>query len=59
MRQRLASFFRFLRSLTGADAYERYLHHHSCAHAGSKPLNRREFYLSQQRKKWSGVTRCC
>ena len=48
-----------LRELCRDDAYERYLEHHAAEHAGSTPLTAREFYLSEQKRKWSGVSRCC
>jgi len=41
------------------DAYERYLAHHVQAHAGTAPLSRRAFYLGEQQRKWTGVSRCC
>jgi uncharacterized short protein YbdD (DUF466 family) len=45
----------WLRALTGDDAYERY-----CAQqTGAPALGRRAFYDEQQRRKWSGVSRCC
>jgi uncharacterized short protein YbdD (DUF466 family) len=49
----------FLRRLTGDDDYERYLAHHAAAHPGAVPVDRRTYYLEQQRQKWSGVKRCC
>lgn len=48
-----------IRSLSTDDAYEKYLAHHTAAHAGSRPLSRREFYIQQQQRKWGGVSRCC
>jgi len=48
-----------VRRLADDDAYERYLQHHARAHAGDEPLDRKAFYLEQQRQKWSGVQRCC
>ncbi len=59
MNPRLQTLWRFVRELSTDDAYERYLHHHRTAHAGHAPLSRREFYLRQQQRKWSGVQRCC
>jgi uncharacterized short protein YbdD (DUF466 family) len=47
-----------VRAMATDDAYERYLVHHAAAHAGA-PLSRREFYLGQQQRKWTGVSRCC
>jgi uncharacterized short protein YbdD (DUF466 family) len=57
--KRLRAWLRFLRRLTGDDAYERYLAHQSAAHPGIAPLDRRAFYLDEQRRKWSGAKRCC
>ena len=28
-------------------------------HADMKPLSRREFYIGNQQRKWTGVSRCC
>ena len=60
---RIAALWRLLRRATGDDAYERYLAQRAsngacCEHAGA-PLDRRAFYLAEQRRKWGGVTRCC
>jgi len=49
----------WLRALSGDDAYERYLTRHGRQHPGACPLTRRDFYLEEQRRKWSGVSRCC
>jgi uncharacterized short protein YbdD (DUF466 family) len=59
MKGRLTALWRLVRLLTWDDAYERYLAHHAQAHAGAQPLSRRAFYLSEQQRKWSGVSRCC
>lgn len=59
MKQRLLGLWKLLRALASDDAYERYLDHHLQVHADGKPLARREFYLRQQQRKWSGVSRCC
>jgi uncharacterized short protein YbdD (DUF466 family) len=48
-----------LRTVSGDDAYERYLEHHARAHPGVAPLSRRAFYLDEEQRKWSGVNRCC
>lgn len=48
-------------TLTGDDAYQRYLEHwygeHD--HSGQRPLTRREFYLAEQQRKWNKPNRCC
>ena len=56
---RLASLWSVLRALTGDDAYERYRAHHAARHAGEPPMSRREFCADAERRKWSGVNRCC
>jgi uncharacterized short protein YbdD (DUF466 family) len=59
MKQRLRDLWRLLRALASDDAYERYVDHLRQAHAGVKPMSRRDFYLGEQQRKWSGVSRCC
>jgi uncharacterized short protein YbdD (DUF466 family) len=59
MKQRLADLWRFVRTLATDDAYEQYLAHHAQHHGGHAPLGRREFYMHEQQKKWSGIQRCC
>ena len=59
MKQRLFELWKLVRALATDDAYERYLVHHAQAHGGAKPLSRREFYLGEQQRKWTGVSRCC
>jgi uncharacterized short protein YbdD (DUF466 family) len=59
MSKRLRDLWNVVRALATDDAYERYLEHHRQAHAGEKPVPRRQFYLRQQQAKWSGVSRCC
>lgn len=59
MKHRLASLWKFLRELATDDSYERYLAHHATAHPHRAPLDRRAFYLTQQQRKWTGVSRCC
>jgi uncharacterized short protein YbdD (DUF466 family) len=48
-----------VRTATGDDAYERYLCHHAGAHPDAAPLSRRAFFEAEQRRKWSGINRCC
>jgi len=59
MKQRLQDLWKLVRALATDDAYERYLAHHTQVHGSAPPIPRREFYLRQQHKKWSGVSRCC
>jgi uncharacterized short protein YbdD (DUF466 family) len=56
---RVTRLWTALRRLFRDDAYERYLAHHAAEHAETTPLTAREFYLREQQRKWSGVTRCC
>jgi len=52
--------WRLLRSLSGDDAYERYLEHSRCHPPGSVRLDRRGFYLREQERRFSGgPTSCC
>ena len=54
-----AGLWRYVRQVTGDDAYERYVAHHHLAHAGEAPLTQREYFKKRQDEKWSKVTRCC
>jgi uncharacterized short protein YbdD (DUF466 family) len=57
---RIARLWRGFRAVVGDDAYERYLAHWRAHHAHEgAPLDRRGFYLDEQRRRWSGVRRCC
>ena len=56
---RLRTLWGWLRALSGDDAYERYLTRHERSHPGGPPVTRSDFYLQEQRRKWSGVSRCC
>ncbi len=59
MKNRLRAWWSFVRQLATDDAYERYLAHHAQAHPGQAALTRQAFYLSEQQRKWTGVSRCC
>jgi uncharacterized short protein YbdD (DUF466 family) len=59
MKRHISALWHFVRSLTRDDAYECYLVHHRRAHADRPALDRRAFYLREQQRKWSGVSRCC
>jgi uncharacterized short protein YbdD (DUF466 family) len=49
-----------LRTLSGDDAYERYLAHRCARHAtDAPPLDRAAFFRAEQQRKWEGVKRCC
>ena len=51
--------WRMLRELSGDDAYERYLAHHTALHAGTPPLSCGEYFRRREQEKWGGVRRCC
>ena len=55
----IAAGWTYLRAVSGDDAYERYLAHHTTAHAGEPPMSRKDYFTEMQRRKWSGVSRCC
>ena len=56
--QTVAATVGWLRAISGDDAYERYLIHHARSHEGP-PMSRRAFYEEREKRKWSGVSRCC
>lgn len=51
--------WRYLRQVTGDDAYERYLAHHRQQHAGEPALTQEQYFRRRQEEKWSKVSRCC
>jgi uncharacterized short protein YbdD (DUF466 family) len=57
--QGLRLIWRWLRTASGDDAYERYLDHHAREHPGRPPVSRRAFYRESLERRWSGVSRCC
>lgn len=59
IKEQLIRLIKIARQLTGANAYERYLAHHSEHHPGQPPLNYKEFFKQEQERKWNGVRRCC
>lgn len=59
MRNAARRAWAFIRELAADNAYERYLAHHCAAHPDTPVLGRRDFYLNEQRRKWSGIQRCC
>jgi uncharacterized short protein YbdD (DUF466 family) len=50
---------RLLQWWNGDAAYARYLAHHQQTHGDATPMTRREFFVSEQQRKWSGISRCC
>lgn len=57
----LKQIIRFIRTLSGDDAYERYLVHWQKHHAEQEgePKSREEFFKAELDRKWNGVKRCC
>ncbi|MBI1732935.1 MAG: YbdD/YjiX family protein [Gammaproteobacteria bacterium] len=51
--------WRFLRRLSGDDAYERYREHLVRTHPLEQPLSRPEFEHCRQEWKWRQPSRCC
>lgn len=49
-----------LRQVVGAPDYQRYLAHHAVHHAGTTPLDPREYYAEFVSRRFGpGPTRCC
>jgi uncharacterized short protein YbdD (DUF466 family) len=48
-----------LRTLTGDDAYDRYLLHLRARHPDRPPLDRQAFYAAELDRRWRQVNRCC
>ena len=50
-----------IRTISGDDAYERYLEHWHKYHAseGGQPLDCKTFFDNEQIRKWDGIRRCC
>ena len=59
LKKLLRSCWQNIRQLSGDDAYERYLAHHTACHADTAPLSRKEFFQRTQQQKWSSIKRCC
>ena len=55
----LKQIWRYLRQVSGDDAYERYLVHHRQAHPGEAPMTQEQYFRKRQDEKWSKVSRCC
>ena len=51
--------WRALRTLTGDNAYELYLQHHSHTGAARKPLGRKAYFRNAQQGRWDKINRCC
>ncbi|MCX7106038.1 MAG: YbdD/YjiX family protein [Methylococcales bacterium] len=65
MSTKLKAFWRFIRCLSGDDAYERYLKNHARYHKTNTdhnchgPLSKADFFKQWQDEKWNGIKRCC
>ena len=59
LKRSLNQLWRSIRQLSGDDAYERYLAHHTACHPEAPRLSRRDFFLRQQQQEWGGIKRCC
>lgn len=57
--RKLPGLWRWLRRLSGDDAYERYLRHHAEFHPQESPLSRKDFFRREQERRWGGINRCC
>ena len=51
--------WRYVRHVSGDDAYERYLQHCAVYHPDETPLNRKDYFRREQSRKWDGIRRCC
>jgi uncharacterized short protein YbdD (DUF466 family) len=52
--------WKVVRTLSGDDAYERYLEHFRERHPDARPVDRSEFYVREQERRYSGgPTGCC
>ena len=59
LKRRLHKLWHAIRQLSGDDAYECYLAHHTACHADAPRLSRKDFFLRQEQQKWGGIKRCC
>ena len=59
VRRCLHQGWRYLRQVSGDDAYEQYLAHHNTVHKTEPALSRQQYYLSWLEQKSRGVNRCC
>lgn len=61
MVSRIMRLWKFLRSVTGDDAYEQYLLHWRHCHSGKdgEPMSRETFFRAEIERRWNGIKRCC
>jgi len=55
----LGKSWRFLRQVSGDDAYDRYLAHMSRSHPGQPVMGRGTYFRARQEQRWSRISRCC
>jgi uncharacterized short protein YbdD (DUF466 family) len=51
--------WRFLREVSGDDAFERYMDHMQRAHPSLPAMTRGQYYRFRTEQKWNRTTRCC
>lgn len=51
--------WRYIRRVSGDDAYECYLSHRGSHHSDEPVLTRQQYYLGRLEQKSRGVNRCC
>jgi uncharacterized short protein YbdD (DUF466 family) len=59
IRNLCTSGWRFMREVTGDDAYERYLVHQQQSHPHEPPMSAEQYFKFRLDQKWSRVSRCC
>lgn len=57
LRQQAATLWRYLRRVSGDDAYEVYATH--ARRAGQAPLSASDFWLDALRRRYDRINRCC
>ena len=57
--KKLIKLWQGIRTLTGDDAYERYLQHQTVAHPTDSPLSRKDFFHQELQRRWNKMQRCC
>ena len=57
--QALKNCLAFIRTLSGDNAYEKYLEKHFQDHCSAQPLSKKEFFKQETERKWNGIRRCC
>ncbi len=51
--------WRFVRQVSGDDAYDRYAEHMRLTHPDQRAMERAEFFRFMQDQKWNRISRCC